>query len=125
VLRTRLFSGAGWRSGLRIAMVHAMAAGSRRGVLQADMTAGAALALLIALPAAARQKSSVFRVGAVIAPWTQVSAQPGVSPRSLRLTVARNAPRPLVQVGSGALQPLATDELPLPASGTVVVTLQY
>jgi hypothetical protein len=123
VLRTRLFSGPGWRSNLRIAMVHSMGGGSQNRDARAA-AAGAALALLIALPAAARQKISVFRVGAVVAPSTQVSAQPGVLPRSLRLRVSTSAPPPVVQVGSGALQPLA-DELRLPASGTVVVTLQY
>ncbi|MGE5048265.1 MAG: hypothetical protein ACM3PC_06835 [Deltaproteobacteria bacterium] len=86
---------------------------------------GAALALLLSLPAAAGSKSSTFQVGAVVAPSLRVSAGPGLSPRSLRLSVASNAAPPSVQVGSGALQPLGGSELRLPASGTVVVTLQY
>jgi hypothetical protein len=106
-------------------MVHPMGIGSRSGILKACMAAGAALALLIALPAAARQKSSVFRVGAVVAPSAQVSAQPGISPRSLRLRVASNASPPVVQVGKGAFQPLLAEDLRVPASGTVVITLQY
>lgn len=86
---------------------------------------GAALALLLSLPAAAGSKSSVFRVGAVVAPSLRVSAGPGLSPRSLSLSVSSNAATPVVQVGSGALQPLDGSALRLPASGTVVVTLQY
>ncbi|HEY5677620.1 MAG TPA: hypothetical protein VI356_19160 [Myxococcales bacterium] len=86
---------------------------------------GTALALLLALPAAAGRRTAAFQVGAVVAPSLRVSAGPGLSPRSLRLSVASNAAPPAVQVGSGALQPLGESELRLPASGTVVVTLQY
>jgi hypothetical protein len=86
---------------------------------------GAALALLLSFPAAAGSKSSAFQVGAVVAPSLRVSAQPGLSPRSLRLSVASNAAPPAVQVGGGSLQPLGSSDLRLPASGTVVVTLQY
>jgi hypothetical protein len=86
---------------------------------------GAALALLLSLPAAAGRKTSAFQVGAVVAPSLRVSAEPGRSPRQLRLTLASNAAPPLVQVGSGALQPLGATSLTLPASGTVIVTLHY
>ncbi|HEY6912122.1 MAG TPA: hypothetical protein VI356_22275, partial [Myxococcales bacterium] len=57
---------------------------------------GAALALLLSLPAAAGRKSSVFQVGAVVAPSLRVSAGPGLSPRSLRLSVESNAAAPVV-----------------------------
>jgi hypothetical protein len=86
---------------------------------------GGALALLLSLPAVAGGRSGVFRVGAVVAPSLRVSAEPGVSRRQLRLRVASNAAAPQVQVGNGALQPLCATDLPLPGSGTVVVTLQY
>jgi hypothetical protein len=108
-------------------MVHPMA-GCSKSRKTPEWTAafgGAALALLLSLPAAARGKRAVFQVGAVVAPSLRVSAAPGASPRSLRLSVASNALAPAVQVGSGALQPLGTTDLPLPASGTVVVTLHY
>jgi hypothetical protein len=85
--------------------------------------AGAALALLLALPAAARQRTAVFQVGAVVAPSARVYAAPG--PRSLRLSIASNAPPPAVQVGNGTLQPPGATDLRLPRSGTVVVTLHY
>ncbi|HET7788210.1 MAG TPA: hypothetical protein VFP52_09295 [Myxococcales bacterium] len=98
--------------------------GGRHSRIARAAAAGTALALLTALPAAARRATSVFRVGAVVAPSTQVSAQP-VSRRSLRLSIAGNASPPVVQVGSGALRPLAAEDLRLPASGTVVVTLHY
>jgi hypothetical protein len=109
-------------------MVHPMGGGSQGGIAGAVLIAarsGAALALLLALPAAARQKSSVFQVGVVVAPSARVSAEPGSSPRSLRLRIASNAALPSVQVGSRAPQPLGAADLQLPASGTVVVTLQY
>jgi hypothetical protein len=105
----------GFRTGAGVAKVTAMTATLR----------GAALALLLSLPVAARGKSSTFQVGAVVAPSLRVSAGPGLSPRSLRLSVASNAPSPVVQVGSGALLPLGSSELRLPASGSVVVTLLY
>ena len=84
---------------------------------------GAALALLLAFPAAAAQRTAVFHVGAVVAPSARVHAEPG--PRSLRLSIASNAAPPAVQVGDGTLQPPGATDLRLPASGTVVVTLQY
>ena len=83
--------------------------------------AGMALALLLALPAVASQRSAVFHVGAVVAPSARVYAAPG----SLRLIIASNAPPPAVQVGNGTLQPPGATDLRLPASGTVVVTLHY
>lgn len=88
-----------------------------------EKAAGAALALLLALPAAASQRTAVFHVGAVVAPSAHVHAEPG--PRSLRLSIASNAAPPAVQMGNGTLQPPGVNDLRLPESGTVVVTLHY
>ena len=87
------------------------------------MLRGAALALLLSLPAAAGGRSAAFHVGAVVAPSARVHAEPG--PHSLRLSIASSAAAPAVQVGNGALRPLGATNLTLPRSGTVVVTLQY
>lgn len=83
------------------------------------------LALLAALPAAARQKSATFHVGAAVVTSARVSAEVATRAGTLQLRMASNASPPAVQVGDGPLQHGDAADLRLPESGTVVVTVHY
>ena len=84
-----------------------------------------ALAFAVSVPAAAAQKSATFHVGAVVRPSVKVSAEVAAEPGAPRIRFAGNAAAPFVRVGNGPQWIATGGEVPLPDSGTVVVTLNY